>query len=128
MVAKIRRKRNKKTNKKPFLFYILLTIIFLSLAVFLAYTNFEVYQRRSKLKAKITSLKQELEKLEETNKILRENVNYIESEDYLERAAREELEMKKPGEEVVVIQKEEDQEEEKDKNWWGKLKGIFMRD
>lgn len=132
MVAKIKRNRKPKKKKtlKPFVFYIIFIIIFFALAAFFISTNWKIYQRRAELNNKITELEKELEDLEIKNKDFKENINYIQSQDYLEQAAREELDMKKPGEEVVVIQREEKEKEEEpeSKNWWEKLKGIFMRD
>jgi len=132
MIAKIKRKRKAKKSKllKTALFYLFFAVASLGLVFFLIVTNLKIYQRRSILNARIAELKKEVEILEDRNKNLKENIDYVESEDYLERVAREQLNMKKPGEEVVVIQKEEGKEEknQEDKNWWEKLKGIFMRD
>jgi len=129
MVAK-RNKKRKKKSFKSILFYVFFGIACLLIASFLFVTNWNIHEKRNELTEKIKTLKGEVEVLEKRNKDLKESAVYVETEDYLEEVAREQLDMKKPGEEVVVIQKEEEKkkEEEKEKeSWWDRIRS-FWRD
>jgi cell division protein FtsB len=104
---------------------------FIILAIgFLVSTNWKIYKKKIDLQAKVIELRQEAESLEKTNNELNKNLDYVKSDEYLEKVAREQLDMKKPGEEVVVIQKENSQQKkgvEENKTWWEKLKSIFVK-
>ena len=99
--------------------------------VFLLYTNWKIYQKRIELAAKITNLKQEIALLEQRKKELEEKKSQIKSNEYLEEVAREELGLKKPGEEVVVVQEEKPEQKkeiEEKKSWWERIKSFWRRD
>ena len=113
---------------------IILSVLFGIFAVvaiaFLVSTNWKFYKKKIDLQAKVIELRTEEEALEKTNSELNKNLDYVKSDEYLEKVAREQLDMKKPGEEVVVIQKENSQqkkEQEENKTWWEKLKNIFVK-
>jgi len=101
----------------------------LALIVFLSITNWKINQRRSELRTMLDQLKAQVQALEEKNKQLKENISYVQSQDYLEQVAREQLDMKKPGEEVVVIQKEEQESKEtkEKKTWWDIIKSWWPK-
>jgi len=73
--------------------------------------------------------------LEQKNKEFEEKISEAGSKEYLEKTARDQLNMKAPGEEVVVITEEEGNKEEKEveeeKNWlekkWEGIKSIWKR-
>lgn len=80
--------------------------------------------------ARIAALKEEIAILVQKNEELEKKKSQIESEEYLERVARDQLGFKKPGEEVVVVAKEKEKEEEiteEKKTWWEKIKDIFQK-
>lgn len=126
MVSKF--KKNKKSKVKKTLFLFFLATLFIIFIGFFFYTNYTIQQRRNVLTARISDLKSEIEKLEDINKNLEEGILDIESEDYLEKVARDQLGMKKPGEEVIVIQTEENDDEwtEEKKTWWDKIKDLWQ--
>jgi len=108
--------------------FILIIIVFV---VFFVVTNWRIAKRRAELKDRVTLLQQELQVLEEKNKELNDRKDDTETDDIIEKVAREQLELKKPGEEVVVIQKEEPKKgevEEEEKSWWDWIKSIWTRD
>lgn len=128
MVAKL--KKNKKWPLKSIILSVLLAVLSLGAIVFLSATNWKISQRRAEFSKRIEVLKAEVDVLEEKNRGLKENLSYIESQDYIEQVAREQLDMKKPGEEVVVIQKEEEQvqpEQEEKKTWWETIKSLWTK-
>jgi len=134
MIAKF--KRNKKRNsKKDIFFSISLGILLILVISFLVVTNRKISQRRAELTARITALKQETGILEQKNKELKEKISEVGSEEYLEKTARDQLNMKAPGEEVIVITEEEgnkeEEEIEEEKNWlekkWEEIKSVWKR-
>jgi len=128
MIAKFR-KNKKSFSAKSFLVSLFLIIFCLALIVFLSITNWKINQRRSELRTMLDQLKAQVQALEEKNKQLKENISYVQSQDYLEQVAREQLDMKKPGEEVVVIQKEEQESKEtkEKKTWWDIIKSWWPK-
>lgn len=122
----------KKKNVKKLISSSLFGITVLAVIIFLVSTNWKINQRRRELIKKADLLEQQVNELEQKNKELKEKKAEAESVDYLEEAAREQLDLKKPGEEVVVIQKEEEEEEEEvreeEMSWWEKFKSIWTRD
>lgn len=94
-------------RKKPSLIFptFFIIIVFL-LIVFLAVSNWNLNKKRSHLNAKIDIMAQKNATLERINSDLKEKISEIPEENYLEKVAREQFNLKKPGEEVVVIKKE----------------------
>ena len=114
-------KKNKKAGSwKNALFSILLGIAILLVIVFLFFTNWKINQRRAVLTARIAALKEEIAILVQKNEELEKKKSQIEGEEYLEKVARDQLNLKKPGEEVVVVAKEKEKEEEitEEKKTW----------
>ena len=99
-------------------------IVILSLVAvgFLVKTNVKINRKRAELLSRIESLTAEIQIAEQKNQELKSKISQSESSDYLEKVAREQLNMKKPGEEIVVITKEETQgSSEKEKSFWQKF-------
>lgn len=123
--------KNGKSWKNKISGFILLFIIIIFIGFF-SYVNWKINKRRSDLLEKISSLEQELQELENKNQELKQKQAEAGTGDYIEKVARDQLELKKPGEEVVVIQKEpasaeSSGEAEENKTWWDKIKSIFIR-
>jgi len=113
--------------------YILYGVILFQLALIVSLTRGIQFSKRSA--ERIASLEETKQKLEEEKTKLQEEASYIESPFYLEKVAREELHLSKPGETVVIIpemqksvvtsdQKEEDRDEKTNwEKWWEILSG-----
>jgi len=92
-------------------------------------------QLSRKASERIASLEERKAKLQEEAEKIKQEGEYVQSEYYLEKVAREELNLSKPGESVVIIPEgviHENKEqrtsniEEKRENWqkwWGVLSG-----
>jgi cell division protein FtsL len=90
--------------KKSFSSFSVLLLIFLFLGIgFLLISNWKIYQKRLELSTKIEALKKEIEFLEKENYKLKTEISESFSESFLEKKAREDLNLKKPCEKVVVI-------------------------
>ena len=128
MIAKTRKKKRLFGFKK--LFFGAFKLILLAVVVgFLAVTNFRLKESRAKLEANLSELQNEVQIAKEENEILKKNISRGESREYLEKLAREQFNLKAPGEEVVVISREkgkENADQGKDflnpQDWWNWLK------
>ena len=122
-------KKNKKRNPRRNIFFSILLGTLLVLVIgFLVTTNIKISRRRAELTNRIETLKQEIGILEGKKEELKEKISQAGSEEYLEKVARDQLDMKAPGEEVVVVTKEEEEKEEEEKEkrgWWEWIKSKF---
>lgn len=90
---------------------------------FLVFSNLNISRKRAKLNAQITSLKKEIQVLEEKSKELQAGIIKSEDESYWEEKIREQG-YKKPGEEVTVVLPPENpptEEKKEEKGFWQKL-------
>lgn len=92
--------------------------------LFLANSNWKLYKKRGAIENQIAVLQNEVAELEQKNEELQSDIAEAQTPEYLERVARERLNLKKPGEEVVAVVIPESQEtvsQEQEKSWWEKL-------
>ena len=132
IIAKFRENKKRDSWKNIF-FSIFLGLALILVISFLFYTNWNINQRRTQLTARIATLKEEIQILDQKNQELKERMSEAGKEEYLEKAARNQLGLKAPGEEVVVIKKEEGEKKEEEikkeekKTWWEIIKSIWER-
>jgi len=95
-------------------------IIFLIVAAGLIFLDFKIYQKKQQLVNQINSYKQQIEEIKEKNESLKEQISKSDDKEYIEKIAREELDMQKEGEKVVsfVMPKQESKEEQKAESFW----------
>jgi len=74
--------------------------------VFLLYSNIKIFQKRTELDKNLKTLDSSVESLSKEKDSLNFSLGETNSDEYLERVAREDLGMQKSGEQVVVIKKE----------------------
>lgn len=86
------------------LFILTLLILFLCIS-FLAYRK---YHNQDKARENIVFLKKELEEQKESKIKLKEELELLNSPAYIEKMAREKLNLKKPGEKVLIIKETEE--------------------
>jgi len=126
MIAK---KQKKKKSFQEIFLSVLFVFFTLAIIGLLAVSNFKIRERRKELLAQIETLEKEIQNAEKKNQELKAGISESQTEDYLEKEAREKLGLKKPGEEVVAIKKiqsEEKQKEQKEeKSLWQKFLEFF---
>jgi len=95
-------------------------IVFLVVAVALIFVDFKIYQKKRQLTSQINLYKQQIEEIKKKNELLQESITKADDAGYIEKIAREELDMQKEGEKVVsfVMPKQESKEEQKAENFW----------
>ncbi|MDD5696813.1 MAG: septum formation initiator family protein [Candidatus Pacebacteria bacterium] len=82
--------------------------VFLSVAfvLFLVYTNIKIFVETQKGDKELKRIEAIIETLNKENERLNFELGNTDSQAYLEKVAREELGLQKPGEQVIVIKKE----------------------
>lgn len=115
--------------KKDKFFWSLLGIFILIIITFLVVSNWKIKERRARLNSQIETLTQEIKKLEKEKEQLQASIKEKGKKEFLEEVARNQLNLKKPGEEVVVVKKEfEEKEEESPKrSWWQRILDYLFR-
>jgi len=129
MVSKFKKKGKARRFINIF-FSVLVGALFLATIAFLVYTDIKINKKRADLTGRIDSLKTQINDLENKNNDLRQKTSETGAKEYLEEVARDQLGLKKPGEEAVVIKQENTEENkitEEKKGWWDWLKGILGR-
>ena len=106
-------KNKKKGPGKELIFSVFFAILFIGLVAVLIGANLKINTKRQEMVNRIDELRKEIKDLESKNKELDKEVNASGSPEALEKIAREQLGMKKPGEEVVVINTDSQKEEKK---------------
>ena len=127
MIAKKRKKEKSVFQKIAEKVKVLLWIVLIG---FLVYTNVNIFLEIEKGGKDLKKLKATTESLNKEKEKLNFELGNTNSEAYLEKVAREELGLQKPGEQVIVIKKEGEEvksEEEKSnfqffKNVWEQIK------
>jgi cell division protein FtsL len=118
--------KNKKRIKSNQVFIVIIAVFFtFAVAGFLVFSNWKINQKRSDLLTKIDSLQKEIQVAQEKNAQLKADVSQTQSQEYLEKVARESLDLKKPDEDVVVVKNQGTSSQEitsQEKSFWDKLK------
>jgi len=127
----ITKRKKKKKSIQGIFFSVLVVFFVVSIAALLVVSNFKIRERRKELVSQIETLKKEIQNLEEKNQEMKAGISESQTQDYLEKEAREKLGLKKPGEEVVAIKKiqseEKPTEQKEEKSLWQKFLEFFKR-
>ncbi|MFA5715060.1 MAG: septum formation initiator family protein [Candidatus Paceibacterota bacterium] len=103
---------------------------------FLLYSNVKMFQKRMELNKELQKIDSNVESLTKEKDLLKFRVGETSSKEYLEKVAREDLGMQKPGEKVVVIKKSDSVSENNDNsggilqkisNWFNSIKEMIIK-
>ena len=133
MVSDFNKKQKKEfsANKALLIFG---AVLFLSISFLLFFANFKIYLKKQELAREVDSYKRQIEEIKNKNKALEEGIVRTDDKDYIEKIAREELDMQKEGEAVVsfVVPENSPAQEKKAERWfswisrsWNWLKNKF---
>ena len=121
----ITKRRKKKKSFQEIFLSVLFVFFTLAIIGLLAVSNFKIRERRKELLSQIETLEKEIQNVEKKNQELKAGISESQTQDYLEKEAREKLGLKKPGEEVVAIKKiqseEKPTEQKEEKSLWQKF-------
>ena len=122
-MLKFRKFKRARQGFPFFLILILGILIFLSTILILA--NLKISRKREELDLEKETLKNKIESLKKERENLESKIFQAESEDFIEKTAREELNLKKEEEKVVAFpilkEGEEEPESEEEKNFLQKF-------
>jgi len=124
-----RKKRKKRTFFTVFSSRLFLFVLILVLA-WVGKSTIDKFMSWSQAKDALISEETKIQEEEEKNKSLKETLEYLQSEDYLEKTVKEKLNLAKPGEKIIYVLPEEDEnsgESLKNEGFWEKLKEIFTK-
>jgi len=121
----ITKRRKKKKSFQEIFLSVLFVFFTLAIIGLLAVSNFKIRERRKELLSQIETVEKEIQNVEKKNQELKAGISESQTQDYLEKEAREKLGLKKPGEEVVAIKKiqseEKPTEQKEEKSLWQKF-------
>jgi cell division protein FtsL len=89
-------------GKKSF-FSIIFIIIGIIVAGYISYFAFKENRRNKQIESEINSLRQEADKLRQSNGDMKEKITYFETPEFQERIAKEKLNLQKEDENVAII-------------------------
>ena len=71
--------------------------------VFVAIAIYKETSKKNQIQSEIQKLKDEAEKIGKDNSNIQEKIAYFQSQDYMEKEAKDKLNLKSPDEQVVVV-------------------------
>lgn len=107
------------------IFIIIVTIVLIA-------TDIKIYLKRKQFQEEVSRYENQIRQLKDRNKKLEEEIANSDNIDYIEKVAREEQNMQKPGEKVVSFVMPEKTRSESteqyfwdNKNWLGWMSGVW---
>ena len=97
-------------------------ILILIFSISLMVANIKINKKKQQLTVQIESLEKKIEDMKSKNIDLKEGILMANDDKYIERVAREELDLQKPGEKVISFIKSPDEKKEEKVM----LKNIFQ--
>lgn len=98
---------NKKSWRNIFELNQIVQVVGIVIAMSLAWNTVKVAQKNYGLQQQVDKLANEIAILELQNQQLKYNIEYFETDEYLELAAREKFNKKAPGEHVVALSRDD---------------------
>jgi cell division protein DivIC len=115
------------------LFYVFVAILLLAVLLYVTYRLSNKVYKRNQINKEVMKLQTEIANLNQENQDLNELINYLQTDDFKEKEAKDKLNLIKEGEQLVLVKEKESQlqeivEEEKSKTevvvnhanyyWW----------
>ena len=134
MIANFKKKQ-KSNSTDSFFSSPFIKIFFLIIIIFLVFADIKVYKDRKKLNLRIDNLKERIQEIKDKNNILEQGIAKSDDKDYIEKIAREELDLQTKDEKVVSFIMPKDQQKEEVspdsgflnfKNWLGWLSNSWQ--
>lgn len=134
MIADFR--KNKKDAVKNQVFMHIAGVLLMCLLVVLVIANVRIQKKRQEFLAQVANLQRQVEQLQESNSDLKEGISKENDPAYIEKIAREQLDLQKEGETTVSFimpspnpQQDNTQSGDEVQSWfskiWQGIKSIF---
>ncbi|MEK7541155.1 MAG: septum formation initiator family protein [Patescibacteria group bacterium] len=120
MVANFKKKQKRDASDSFFSSHFI-KIFLLIIIIFLVFADIKVYKDRRKFNLQIDSLKEKIQTIQKKNNILEQGIDRADDKDYIEKVAREELDLQIQDEKVVSFIMSKPQQKEEiniSKNYW----------
>ena len=115
MVSNFDKKQKRVFSKRNF-YFITGGILFLIVSALLIFADIKIYKEKKRLNAQISGYKKQIQEIENRNKTLKEGIAGANNDNYIEKDAREELDLQKQGEKVVTFIMPPLQQQNQEKN------------
>jgi cell division protein FtsB len=120
------KKKQKRGLQKNNIILVLILILSIIVFIFLITANIKIYKKKQKLVLHLKSLENQTEEIKNNNAQLNEGIQKVTDNDYIEKIAREQLNLQKNDETTAVFLMPKPQEEKienqtQSKNWLGKI-------
>jgi cell division protein DivIC len=86
-------------------------VLVVAICIFLAVTDYHIYQKKKELTLQVENLQTKIQEINNSNSQLQEGIDNTNDSQYIEKVAREELDLQKPGEKVVSFIMPQNQEQ-----------------
>ena len=94
-------KKNKKSGVLRYFWLHFGGIIVIIIAISLVVANVKMHQKKQELALQVAALQNQIEDIKQSNENLKEGLENVDNTQYMEKVAREELDLQKPGENVI---------------------------
>lgn len=126
------KKKQKETGPERFFSSNFIKILFLVIIIFLFVKDIEVWREKRKFDKQVKALEDKIMEVKDKNSNLEEAIARSDDKEYIEKIAREELDLQIQGEKVVTFvapQNKEEKKEQEENNffkvWTGWFSGIW---
>ena len=131
MVHDFKKKRNPFRQAMIALGGVLMLVATVSLFI----ADVKVFKKRQKFESEIIGLQNQIKDTQNKNERLKQDIANVDNEAYIEKIAREELSLQRPGEKVILFVKEGEQKQEEKiesqksflQHWLSWIGNIFSR-
>ncbi len=83
------------------------SIVLILVLIFIGYSIYQKKINQQNVDKRLDHLREEIQRLQDTNLELAEMIKYLRTDEYIETQARENLNLKRSGEKVVIISNED---------------------
>lgn len=131
MITDFGKKQKRGYKKNDFMVFAVFVAV-LGILCSLVYANIKIYKKRQFLSLQLENLKNQIENLKKNNRNLEEGISKSQDREYIEKIAREQLDLQKSDERVVSFimpksQEEKSQAQNQQNNWLGWLGNFWHK-
>jgi len=135
MISNFDKKQKSGFWDKDFLWKAL-GFLLLGISVWFVFQDVKIYFEKKDFSAQLKSYSKQIEEIKKSNESLKERIENSDNPDYIEKVARDEINLQKPGEKVVSFVEAEEKEDvvkeaQNSESWlaslWNEFISIFKK-
>lgn len=120
------KKKQKSDSPKNTLILILALVFGIIVFIFLIIANIRIYQKKQELTLHLKALEKQTQEIKNSNTKLTEGIQKVTDNDYIEKIAREQLNLQKNDETTAVflmpkLEEEKVENQTQSQNWFSKI-------